>query len=80
MSPPGLHIILGLARLEQLEQRLRGNIAISHKEAIDIERCMQEISAEDLQVRSFTTNNRDLGIPAAHVSDTIFHRKHSGLG
>jgi hypothetical protein len=79
---PGLLVVLGLSRLDQLNQRLGCDVAVSNQEPVHVKCGMQQIlvvSGEDLQFWPLATNDRNLSIPVSHVADTILHRKDARL-
>ena len=76
-------IVLSLAGIDHLKQKLRCNVAVADQHAVDVKCRVQEIlivAGQDLEVRALLADDRDLSVPAAHVAHAVLHREHAGLG
>ena len=76
-------VVLGLAGLDQLDQRFGREAAVADQRAVDVQDGVQQVlvvAGQDLQVGVFTAEHRDLGVPAAHVPHPVLGREHALLG
>ena len=80
---PSAGIVFGLAGFDKLEQGFRRDVSISDEEAIDVKGRVQEVlvvAREDVGIGSSLSNDGDLGVPSAHVTNTVLHGEDSRLG
>jgi hypothetical protein len=75
-------VVFCLARIYRIQQKLRRNVAVPNKRAVDIESYVQQVlvvTRQDLKVWALLAYHMDLSVSAAHVTHAVLHRKHSQL-
>jgi hypothetical protein len=71
-----LRVVLGFAGRNELDKWLRCKTAISHQRAVHVEHRVKQIfvmAGKNLQIGTLTTDNRNFGVPPAHVAHAVLH-------
>ena len=75
-------VVFGFAGRNELDERLRRKTAIPHQSPVDVEHGVQQIfvmAGKNLQIGTLTADDRNLGVPPAHVAHTVLHGEDTRL-
>jgi hypothetical protein len=74
VNRPGARVVLRDTRLEQLEERLRGDAAVADEHAVNVERGVEEVfvvAGEAVDVGALTADDRDLAVLDCQLEETF---------
>src|SRR5215469_6408977 len=71
-----LRVVFSLTGRDHFDEWFWCETAISHQGTIHIEHRVKQIlvvTGENLKIGPFATDDWDLGVPAAHIANAVFH-------